>query len=295
MEMQQLRYFLAAAHELNFTRAAALCNVSQPSLTRAIGLLETELGGDLFRRERNLTHLTDLGQRMLPLLTRAVENADQAAQLAQSIKRGKVVSLRLALPEGVALEPFVPHLVELPKAFPIFDARILRGNLTDITRNLKEGDVDMLLGPRPEEDWERYEHWPLYSCTYAVVFRADHPLSRKDVIHTGDLSGTSVLHRPWCAISVELRSHLVDAGVALTAAPEFMRDEDLKAYLASSNAVAFMPLDLLSSGDLTSRPFDWPGKSHVIHATTVAGRQRSAALSLFLTQLRAAEWQFAAA
>ena len=78
MELQQMRYFLAAARELNFTRAATKCNVSQPSLTRAIGLLETELGGDLFRRERSLTHLTDLGQRMLPLLTQCIENADQA-------------------------------------------------------------------------------------------------------------------------------------------------------------------------------------------------------------------------
>ena len=295
MEIQQIRYFLAAARELNFTRAAAQCNVSQPSLTRAIGLLETELWGDLFRRERNLTHLTDLGQRMLPLLTRAVQNADQAAQLALSIRRGKVVSLRLALPEGVALEPFIPHLVELPKAFPAFDARILRGTLEDITRNLKEGDVDMLLGPKPEEDWERYEHWPLYGCTYAVMFRPDHPLARKDVIQADDLSGISVLHRPWCRISGELRDHLGTAGVTLAIAPEFARDEDLKVYLASSNAVAFMPRDLLSGNDLTCRPFDWTEKSHVIHATTVAGRQRGAALSLFLTQLRAAEWQFAAA
>jgi DNA-binding transcriptional LysR family regulator len=295
MEMQQLRYFLAAARELNFTRAAGLCNVSQPSLTRAIGLLETELGGDLFRRERNLTHLTDLGKRMLPLLTQAVENADQASQLAQSIKRGKVVGLRLALPEGVALEPFIPHLVELPKAFPTFDARILRGSLEDITGSLKEGEVDILLGPKPEEAWDRFEHWPLYSCTFGLVFRADHPLSRKDVITARDLGGTSVLHRPWCPIADEQRAHLAEQGIALAASPSFARDEDLLVYLASSASVAFMPLDLLPRDGLTSRRFDWPEKSHVVHATTVAGRQRGAALGLFLTQLRAAKWQFAAA
>ena len=68
MEMHQVRYFLAVARVLNFTRAAEECHVAQPSLTRAIKQLEAELGGDLFRRERNLTHLTDLGQRMLPML-----------------------------------------------------------------------------------------------------------------------------------------------------------------------------------------------------------------------------------
>ena len=58
MEMHQIRYFLAVAEELNFTRASEKCNVSQPSLSRAIKLLEEELGGPLFHRERIRTHLT---------------------------------------------------------------------------------------------------------------------------------------------------------------------------------------------------------------------------------------------
>ena len=62
MEMHQVRYFLAVAEELNFTRAAEKCNVSQPSLSRAIQMLEHEFGGALFRRERGRTHLTELGQ-----------------------------------------------------------------------------------------------------------------------------------------------------------------------------------------------------------------------------------------
>ena len=51
MEMHQVRYFLAVARTLNLTRAADECNVTQPSLTRAIKQLEAELGGNLFRRE----------------------------------------------------------------------------------------------------------------------------------------------------------------------------------------------------------------------------------------------------
>jgi len=58
MEMHQVRYFLAVADELNFSRAAEKCNVSQPSLSRAIQLLEREFGGQLFRREYSRTHLS---------------------------------------------------------------------------------------------------------------------------------------------------------------------------------------------------------------------------------------------
>ena len=59
MEMHQVRYFLAVARVLNFTRAAEECHVAQPSLTRAIRQLEGELGGDLFRRERPHAQLTE--------------------------------------------------------------------------------------------------------------------------------------------------------------------------------------------------------------------------------------------
>ena len=75
MEMHQVRYFLAVARVLNFTRAADECNVTQPSLTRAIKQLEAELGGDLFRRERPAAQLTELGQRMHPLLKQCYEAA----------------------------------------------------------------------------------------------------------------------------------------------------------------------------------------------------------------------------
>ena len=64
MEMHQVRYFLALSDELNFSRAAEKCNVTQSALSRAIQQLEVELGGELVHRERYLTHLTELGQMM---------------------------------------------------------------------------------------------------------------------------------------------------------------------------------------------------------------------------------------
>ena len=61
MEIDQARYFIAAAQHLNFTRAAEACNVSQPSLTVAIKKLEDEFGGPLFHREARRRLLTGLG------------------------------------------------------------------------------------------------------------------------------------------------------------------------------------------------------------------------------------------
>src|SRR6266850_599830 len=117
MEMHQVRYFLAVARTLNFTRAAEECNVAQPSLTRAIRQLEEELGGDLFRRERPHAIMTDLGDRMLPLLRQCYDSAAGARSLASSIKSGEVGSLRLALSRSIDLSLFLPHLSELQEHF----------------------------------------------------------------------------------------------------------------------------------------------------------------------------------
>ena len=66
MEMRRVRYFLALSEMLNFTRAAERCNVTQPTLTAAIRRLEEELGDPLFHRERNRSHLTELGRLIRP-------------------------------------------------------------------------------------------------------------------------------------------------------------------------------------------------------------------------------------
>ena len=86
MEMHQVRYFLAVSETLNFTRAAERCNVSQPALTRAVKKLEEELGGPLFRRERNLSHLTELGRMMKPHLEQSLAGTIAAMATAQDFQ-----------------------------------------------------------------------------------------------------------------------------------------------------------------------------------------------------------------
>ena len=87
MEMHQIRYFLALCEELNFTKAAERCNVAQPSLTRAIKLLEDEFGGELVHRERANTHLTELGRMMRPHLTEVYETRSWRAARRESLRK----------------------------------------------------------------------------------------------------------------------------------------------------------------------------------------------------------------
>ena len=87
MEMHQIRYFLTVAKTLNFTHAAEICHVAQPSLSQAIKKLEEELGGALFRRERSNTHLTNLGHKVVHCLRAASKARLQPATLLEQSRK----------------------------------------------------------------------------------------------------------------------------------------------------------------------------------------------------------------
>ena len=84
MHIQKIRYFLALCDELNFTRAARRCGVSQPSLTGCIKRLEKEMGGQLFIRKPTVA-VTHLGNAAMPHFRRIARDAEKALSLARSL------------------------------------------------------------------------------------------------------------------------------------------------------------------------------------------------------------------
>lgn len=86
MEMAQIRYVLAAAKHLNFTRAATECNVTQPALTKGIKALEEELGATLFHREGRRILLSEFGGSMLPHLQKIADEVDTCRTIAQNFR-----------------------------------------------------------------------------------------------------------------------------------------------------------------------------------------------------------------
>src|SRR5262245_5699344 len=92
MQMHQVGYFLALCEELNFTRAARRCGISQPSLTNAIGALERDLGGALFNRKPSIA-LTGLGRMVRPYLDETGRNAHHVPDVARTLTPNPVADL----------------------------------------------------------------------------------------------------------------------------------------------------------------------------------------------------------
>ncbi|HUA65280.1 MAG TPA: LysR family transcriptional regulator [Alphaproteobacteria bacterium] len=89
MELRHLRYFIAVAEELNFSRAAERLHVSQPPLSRQIQDLEWELKVKLFNRNRSEVSLTQEGEKLLSPARKAVQAAESFLQNAKSIGKNR--------------------------------------------------------------------------------------------------------------------------------------------------------------------------------------------------------------
>src|ERR1700750_174699 len=225
MEMHQVRYFRAVAQLLNFTRAAEECNVTQPSLTRAIKQLEAELGGDLFRRARP-TQLTELGQRMHPLLRQCYEAANGARALASSFKSGEVGALRIALTHSVDLSLLIPHLDQIKRLFNRLEFRFLRGNASEVAEFLRKGEAELGIAAEISEEWDRLDTWPLFTENFQLVVNRKHPLAAQDTIEFGDLRAEQLLSRNYCEHAARVNASLREHGLDVDRGHEIASERD---------------------------------------------------------------------
>jgi DNA-binding transcriptional LysR family regulator len=290
MEMHQVRYFLAVARLLNFTRAAEECHVAQPSLTRAIKQLEEELGGELFRRERNLTHLSELGHRMLPLMQQCFDSAQAAKQVATSIKKGTIAPLSIALPTTVNIELVLPFLKELVRAMPGLNLKFVRGSCADVAEQLKKGGVDVAVASTLPESWDRLESWPLFTENYRLVVSSAHAFAGRGSVSTEELCKERLVCRPYCEDFERGIAFLTAAGVEVPSAHTAGSDADFAALLVAGLGVGFAPESTSTSPQLSLDEVEGFEMERTIFAYAVAGRQRSMAASTLIKMMRAADW-----
>jgi DNA-binding transcriptional LysR family regulator len=115
MNLRQLQYLVAAADELNFTAAAARCNVSQPPFSRAISDLEAEIGARLFNRTTHHVSLTAAGEWLVGDVRRALAMITDASEQAGRLAAGLRGTIKIGF-GGSAAYALVPEMVRRVRA-----------------------------------------------------------------------------------------------------------------------------------------------------------------------------------
>jgi len=290
MEMHQVRYFLAVARTLNFTRAAEQCNVSQPALTRAIQQLEDELSGKLLRREGKLSHLTDLGARMVPLMQQCYESAIAAKTLAISLKKGSALAISLALSQTIELQLLAGCLAEMQRVFPGLQLKILRGNSAEISDYLKKGQVEIAIAGPLGQAWDRLDARPLFNEKFAFVVHQDHKLAGRNAIDFRQLAEEQILVNSACECAEETTRLLDEHGVAVCDGHQISSQQDLLTLLEANLGAAFLPQSSTRRASLRGVPINGFEMSREVSLYAVAGRQRSPAVEALTKLLRTQDW-----
>jgi LysR family transcriptional regulator, hydrogen peroxide-inducible genes activator len=188
MNLNQLKYALAVAREKNFSRAAKICHVSQPSLSVAIKNLEEELGLSLFERQKNEIRITSQGEQVLEQVQKALEEIEKIRGIAQTGNDPLSGQLRIGaiLTIGPYLFPgIIPTFHEIAPRMKLLVEENFTAALTD---RLKRGELDAIFIALPFQE-HGVEVLPLYDEPFVAAVPAGHEWQDRS-----DLLGTELAH-----------------------------------------------------------------------------------------------------
>lgn len=193
MELRVLNYFLAVAREENFTKAANMLHVTQPTLSRQIADLEQELGVKLFVRSNHNIVLTEDGMILKRRAQEILSLADKTKR--DFIKKEEALSGTISIGSGEfrSTEYLAKIIAEFRKKYPNVKYEIYSGNANNIRDYIERGFLDMGLMSEPV-DMRKYNfvNMPVKE-QWGVFAPSDSSLAEKESIRPEDLAGMSVV------------------------------------------------------------------------------------------------------
>jgi LysR family transcriptional regulator, hydrogen peroxide-inducible genes activator len=293
MEMHQIRYFLAVSETSNFTRAAAACHVSQPSLTRAIQKLEGELGGPLFRRERGHTGLTALGQMMKPYLEETLASAETARQEAARFRKLERAPLTLGVMCTIGPPRLVPLVNRLATRVPGLEFKLREAHGRRIVELLLAGEVDAAMVGLPSYP-DKVCAEPLYRERYVVAFPQGHRFEAMNAVPVAALDGEAYLRRLDCEYLDFFGEAAGTWSVRLDVRYQSEREDWIQAMVLAGMGCAVLPEYTSLFPALRTRVVIDPELSREVSLLTVRGRRHPPALDLLVRMAKAHDWNAAA-
>ncbi len=286
MEMHQVRYFLAVARHLNFTRAAEELRVTQPSLTRAVQKLETELGGPLFRRERSNTHLTELGRMMLPHLQAAFASAETAKSQAKSLKRQDIGTLALGVCGGLDAGGSAAPVLAAARRLASLEVSVEIADGEAVERRLLAGEFDAAILAPAEDVNERFDLHLINSDDLVVAFAEGHRLSQLEHgIALEFLDAEPLVVRFGCRMEEALAQIMDARGLTRLVRHRVSDTRWVAEFVRNGLGCAIVPAALAMACELAYRKLEGVSLKHRTMLATVAGRRHSLAVATLIQHI----------
>ena len=183
MELRHLRYFVAVAEALNFTKAAMRLRMAQPALSRQVADLEEELGVDLLKRTSHGVWLTAEGKLFLEDARGMLKHADESVARVRALARGEFGELRVGFVAPLDLHILPRALAEFQKTTPGVKVALQDLGSDELCAELRNGTLDLAVMMQPSEEstagieFEEIGRYPFF-----VAMAPGHPLARMNTV-----------------------------------------------------------------------------------------------------------------
>lgn len=257
MELRHLRYFIAVAEEGSVTIAAEKrLHTAQPSLSRQLRDLESEVGAPLFIRSARGVELTDSGRAFLPHARLAVGEATEAVQAARRAARPAKAVFSVGFLTGQEVD-WLPHVTRILRTeLPKVEFKVTSMYSPDLAEALQNGELDLgFLRVEPKAD---VVYQVIAKEPIVVILPSDHPLAAEKEIHPKELEGETLVG--FSDIASVLREvvegYLLSHDIALTPSHRVETFSTALSLVASLRGVALMPayVEALLPWSVVSRP-----------------------------------------
>lgn len=247
MELRHLRYFVAVAEELSFSRAAAKLHLAQPSLSAQIRRLEEELGLVLLDRSRRHVALTKAGAVFLQDAKDLLARADAAVKRARDVAQERTGEMRVATVGSLTLAFLPASLTHFRSAFPEVKLTVSEMPTADQVAKLAKGQIHLgfIAAPFPNQSGsQRLGSELLIRSPITVVMNPGHSLAESNRIALDDLANETFLHiriqrseghRIWT------ESICRKAGFTPRFGPTAESSENLLGMVAAGEGIALIP------------------------------------------------------
>jgi DNA-binding transcriptional LysR family regulator len=178
-------------------------------------------------------------------------------------------------------------------AFPGIQLKILRGDISDIVRILKDGEADLAVAGPLGEAWERLDAWPILVESFEIAIPIKHEFARRNEIEPEMLAGHPIVLHGGSESHDELAQFLGEKGISASSAHHLPTYPDVLALVEAGLGLAVVPRSAPTTDGIRRMPLKGLSLRRTISIYGVAGRQRPAPAVTLLNLLRAANWNAA--
>jgi DNA-binding transcriptional LysR family regulator len=251
MDLRRLRYFVAVAEDLHFTKAAARLNVAQPALSQAIRRLEAELGVELLQRNRREVKLTFAGSVLLEDARKLLSDGELAASRARAAKDGVIGLLRLGYIDAAVYELMPRLLKRFRSKLPGVTISLFSTPNMEIVHALEAGELDVGI-LRPPAAGSSLSFEVLDEDELMLAIPASHPLSRCEVVDLSSIREIDVImaQRPLAPDTYDLIAGLYrESGVEIEVVAHVSTMQAMVSLVGGEMGVAIVPRRVVRWGD----------------------------------------------